>query len=213
MVNGKPLLIGVVSWGSGCGDPGKYGVYARVNSMLPFIGQFVDVSGGGGGGPAVSTAAPTGTAETAAPTKAVTAAPTSTITDATICQCKGGTGKFETCAKWGYNHPVCLLAYGGDSENPPPCKPTPGGRFMYSSSFNNWYLYGCTPQHQVFPVDPSEVDLNTTSTTSTANNTTDTAVDAASPVSSNDALLAGSIGAIAGCFVGVGAAVVLVKRS
>jgi hypothetical protein len=145
----------------------------------------------------------TGTAATAAPTKAVTAAPTSTITDATICQCDGGTGKYETCAKWGYNHPLCLLAYGGDIENPPPCKPTPGGKFLYSSSFNSWYMYGCTPQNQV------------TGTTSTANNTTDTAIDAAAaPVSSNDALLAGSIGAVAGCFVGVVAvALVVVKRA
>jgi hypothetical protein len=209
MVNGKPVVMGVVSWGYGCASAGKYGVYARVNSMLPFMSNYVSVVDGTAAPIPSPTTAPTTTAATAAPTNVVTASPTNAVTaaptsaDSTICQCDGGTGRYETCGTWGYTYTVCLLAYNGDWFNPPPCDPAPGGEFAYSWNYNNWYMKGCTQQRRVFTVDPSSVDLISKRTV----DNTETAA-----MSSNDALLAGSIGAIAGCFVAVGAAFVAVKK-
>lgn len=35
--NNRAALIGIVSWGDGCGDREKYGVYARIDSIGPWI--------------------------------------------------------------------------------------------------------------------------------------------------------------------------------
>ncbi|MEL6111373.1 MAG: serine protease [Pseudomonadota bacterium] len=40
-VNGKRLLIGVVSWGDGCGRQLKYGVYTRVPRFTDWIGSYL----------------------------------------------------------------------------------------------------------------------------------------------------------------------------
>ena len=38
-VNGKWTLIGVTSWGIGCGDYNKPGVYAKVSALLNWVNR------------------------------------------------------------------------------------------------------------------------------------------------------------------------------
>ena len=39
--HGMTILIGVASWGWGCGRPQSPGVYARVSSVLPWIDEYM----------------------------------------------------------------------------------------------------------------------------------------------------------------------------
>jgi len=42
--NNVLLLIGIVSWGQGCAEPGYYGVYTRVSKFIQFIDQYVSTN-------------------------------------------------------------------------------------------------------------------------------------------------------------------------
>lgn len=38
-INGRYVLAGITSWGSGCGEPDKYGVYAKVSNFVDWIAE------------------------------------------------------------------------------------------------------------------------------------------------------------------------------
>ena len=39
--SGKHILIGIVSWGDGCGEKGKYGVYTKVVQFVKWIKNYI----------------------------------------------------------------------------------------------------------------------------------------------------------------------------
>jgi serine protease 21 (testisin) len=44
-IQGRTFLVGVVSWGIGCGRPGKYGYYVNVGAYYEWIQEQVKGSG------------------------------------------------------------------------------------------------------------------------------------------------------------------------
>jgi secreted trypsin-like serine protease len=71
--SGKAIVIGVVSWGDGCAEKLKYGVYSRVSSFVPWILEQTGITPRPTAAPTIPTARPTTTAPTARPTNAPTA--------------------------------------------------------------------------------------------------------------------------------------------
>ncbi|MDD2941884.1 MAG: serine protease [bacterium] len=45
-ISGTTTLGGIVSWGTGCGDAGYYGVYTRINQFISFISQYISLDSG-----------------------------------------------------------------------------------------------------------------------------------------------------------------------
>ncbi len=66
---GKRFQVGIVSWGEGCGQPNKFGVYTRVSTIAPWVAGKI-------GAPRVATAPAGSSRSVPPPTNAPTAAPT-----------------------------------------------------------------------------------------------------------------------------------------
>jgi hypothetical protein len=132
-VNNKATLIAAVSWGQGCASPDKYGVYARVQTAMPFIRQYVP-------------AAPVAGQATAAPVGSPDPPPAPLPAAEQVCRCSGCKGKYEICGAWDLpaGTTVCLLEDPStDPAVPPNCKAPAAGAIRYSNNFKQYYMTGC----------------------------------------------------------------------